>query len=222
MISDILSSEDYRAPIFGRNSSLYIPGIPAAAKTGTTQDYRDGWTIGYTPSLVAGVWTGNNDNTSINKEPGAVIAAPIWNEFIKKSYAKKQELRTATKPDNYFDLPQQAEEFNKPEPISTNKNVLNGLYIDELSIRINKFNEKLATNLTPLDLIEERTYPQIHSILYYLNKENPLAETNGRDDSQFINWEQPILNWISTIENGYLYNRVPQEYDDTGMPNYNY
>ncbi len=223
MISEILSSEDYRAPIFGRNSYLHIEGIPAAAKTGTTQDYRDGWTVGYTPSIAVGVWTGNNDNTPINKEPGAVIAAPIWNEFIKKSYAKKQELQNSTKPDNYFNLPQQAEEFIKPEPIITNKNVLNGLYINELIVRVNKFNGKLATNLTPFDMIEERAYPQIHSILYYLNKENPLEDTNGRDDSQFINWEQPILNWINTLNDGYLYNLpLPQEYDNGNTTNYNY
>ncbi|MFH1129467.1 MAG: PBP1A family penicillin-binding protein [Patescibacteria group bacterium] len=221
LISDILSSEDYRASVFGRKSSLYIEGIPAAAKTGTTQDYRDGWTVGYTPSLVAGVWTGNNDNTSINREPGAVIAAPIWNEFIKKAYAKKQELRSSTKPDNYFDLPQQAEEFNKPEPILTNKNILNGLYINESMARINKFNGKLATNLTPPELIEERIYPQIHSILYYIDKENPPAETNGQDDPQFINWEQSILNWVSVLENGYLYNLpIPQEYDNGDITNY--
>jgi len=49
--------------MFGPNSKLYLPEIPVAAKTGTTQDYTDGWTIGYTPSLSVGVWAGNNDFT---------------------------------------------------------------------------------------------------------------------------------------------------------------
>ena len=186
LISDILSSEDARAPIFGYKSYLYIEGIPAAAKTGTTQEYRDGWTIGYTPSIVAGVWTGNNDNTPINREPGAVIAAPIWNEFIKKSYAKKQELRNSTKPDNYFDLPEQPEEFIKPDPITANKDVLNGSYI-----------------------IDENGYPQIHNILYYVDKDDVSGSSDGKSDVQFPNWEQPVLNWVNSLENGYLYNQKP-------------
>jgi 1A family penicillin-binding protein len=208
-ISAILSSEDYRAPVFGRNSYLHIEGIPAAAKTGTTQDYRDGWTVGYTPSLAVGVWTGNNNNASINREPGAVIAAPIWNEFIKKSYAKKRGLKTSTKPDNYFDLPEQAEEFIKPETITTNKDILNGNYITDLKIKINKTSGMPATESTPAELIEEKNYPQIHTILHFTNKENPLETTNGQNDPQYFNWEQPVLSWISQLENGYLFNLNP-------------
>jgi 1A family penicillin-binding protein len=209
IISDILSSEDYRAPVFGRKSSLYIEGVPVAAKTGTTQDYRDGWTVGYTPSLVVGVWTGNNDNTPINREPGAVIAAPIWNEFIKKSYTKKRELKTSTKPDNYFDLPTQAEEFIKPDATITDKEILNGNYITELRVKIDKLSGLPATESTPIDLIIEQTYPQIHSILYYINKDDVQGASNGQSDPQYINWEQPVLNWINAQENGYLYNKNP-------------
>ena len=221
LISNILSDDNARAPIFGVKSNLYIEGIPAAAKTGTTQEYRDGWTIGYTPSLVVGVWTGNNDNTPINKEPGAVIAAPIWNDFIKRSYAKKQEMRTMDKPDNYFDLSETPEEFIKPDPVPTNKDILNGKYIQELKFKIDRISGKLATNLTPPDLIEEVIYPQIHCILYYLNKDNPQGDENGQDDPQFQNWELPVLNWVSALENSYLYNQnPPQEYDDIHVPGY--
>jgi len=194
LISDILSDDNARAPIFGQKSNLYIEGIPVAAKTGTTQEYRDGWTIGYTPSLVAGVWTGNNNNTPVNKEPGAIIAAPIWNEFIKKSYAEKQEMRTADKPNNYFDLPETPEEFIKPDPIPTSKDILNGKYIQELKVQING---------------EEKTYPQIHCILYYINKDDPQGIGDGKDDPQFQNWEQPVLEWISKLDDGYIYNQSP-------------
>jgi len=219
LISDILSSEDARAPIFGYKSYLYINGIPVAAKTGTTQEYRDGWTVGYTPSLAVGVWTGNNDNTSINREPGAVIAAPIWNEFIKKSYAKKLELKTSTKPENYFDLPGQPEEFTRPNPVIANKDVLSGNYITALRARIDKVSGKLATNLTPPDTIEEKTYPQIHCILEYVNRDDPQGDSNGKEDPQFKNWEQSVLGWVSALENGYLYNQnPPQEYDDIHVP----
>jgi len=194
LISDILSDDNARAPIFGQKSNLYIEGIPVAAKTGTTQEYRDGWTIGYTPSLVAGVWTGNNNNTPVNKEPGAIIAAPIWNEFIKKSYGKKKEMRTADKPNNYFDLPETPEEFIKPDPIPTSKDILNGKYIQELKVQING---------------EEKTYPQIHCILYYINKDDPQGIGDGKDDPQFQNWEQPVLEWISKLDDGYIYNQSP-------------
>jgi membrane peptidoglycan carboxypeptidase len=220
LISDILSDETARSPMFGYKSNLYIEGIPVAAKTGTTQEYRDGWTVGYTPSLAVGVWAGNNDNTPMNREPGVVIAAPIWNEFIKKSYSKKQELRTIDKPDNYFDLPEQPEEFIKPDQISTDKDILNGKYINELRVKIDKISGKLATNLTPPDLIEEVIYPQIHSILYYVDKDDPQGSGNGRNDVQFLNWEQSILNWINTLENAYIYNQnPPQEYDNIHVPN---
>jgi penicillin-binding protein 1C len=192
LISNILSDNAARSPMFGPKSSLYIEGIPAAAKTGTTQEYRDGWTIGYTPSLVAGVWTGNNDNTPINKEPGAVIAAPIWNGFIKNAYNKKQELRTTDKPSNYFDLPQIPESFTEPNPIPANKGILNGQYIQEIKVEANG---------------EEKIYPEIHCILYYANKDNPQESGDGKNDPQFPNWENAVLNWVSKLDNGYLFNQ---------------
>jgi len=223
LISDILSDDNARAPIFGQKSNLYIEGIPVAAKTGTTQEYRDGWTVGYTPSLVAGVWTGNNNNTPINREPGVIIAAPIWHEFIKKAYQFKKENRPkADQPRaDYFDLPGQPDEFIKPDPIIADKNILNGKFINELRAKIDRISGKLATNLTPPDLIDEIIYPQIHCILYHVNKDDPQGENNSRDDPQFQNWEQAVLNWINTLENGYIYNQnPPQEYDDIHVPGY--
>lgn len=75
LISSILSDNNARAPIFG--SSLTVPGHTAAVKTGTTDDSRDAWTIGYTPQLVVGVWVGNNNNeTMLNG--GSTMAGPIW------------------------------------------------------------------------------------------------------------------------------------------------
>jgi len=84
MINDILSDNEARAPAFGENSPLYFEGYQVAVKTGTTQDYRDAWTIGYTPSIVVGVWVGNNNNEPIEKKPGVMIAAPIFHQFLEK------------------------------------------------------------------------------------------------------------------------------------------
>ena len=81
LITSILSDNEARSWMFGRNSSLNLP-FPAAAKTGTTNDIRDNWTIGYTPDLVTGVWVGNADYTPMVNTSGLSGAAPIWNEFM--------------------------------------------------------------------------------------------------------------------------------------------
>ncbi|MCD6550106.1 PBP1A family penicillin-binding protein [bacterium] len=107
-INDILSDNKARTPMFGPKSALYFENKQVAAKTGTTQEYRDAWTIGYTPSIVVGVWAGNNDNTPSLK-PGVVLAGPIFHKFMEEALKK---------------FP--SEEFKKPKEILTNKDVLNG------------------------------------------------------------------------------------------------
>jgi penicillin-binding protein 1C len=82
VITDILSDNGARIPAFGPNSALNI-GRPAAAKTGTTTDFRDNWIVGYTPNLVVGVWVGNADNAPMVNVTGVSGAAPIWNSFIR-------------------------------------------------------------------------------------------------------------------------------------------
>lgn len=83
-ITGILSDNDARAPVFGPNSPLFFPDYPVAVKTGTTQEYRDAWTIGYTDKIVVGVWAGNNDGTSSIRDPAVLLAAPIWNQFMRQ------------------------------------------------------------------------------------------------------------------------------------------
>lgn len=91
IITDILSDDEARIAGFGRNSALNI-GRPAAAKTGTTTDFRDNWIVGYTPNLVVGVWVGNADNTPMTDVTGVSGAGPIWNEFIRTVLRGKPEL----------------------------------------------------------------------------------------------------------------------------------
>ncbi|MBZ0309227.1 MAG: transglycosylase domain-containing protein, partial [Anaerolineae bacterium] len=91
LITDILSDEEARIPSFGRGSALSI-GRPAAAKTGTTTDFRDNWTIGYTPNLVVGVWVGNADNTPMKNISGISGAGPIWNQFMRAVLLGQPEL----------------------------------------------------------------------------------------------------------------------------------
>jgi membrane carboxypeptidase/penicillin-binding protein PbpC len=82
LITSILSDNNARLPEFGEHSALQI-GRPAAAKTGTTTDFRDNWTMGYTPDLVVGVWVGNADNSPMVNVSGITGAGPIWNEFMQ-------------------------------------------------------------------------------------------------------------------------------------------
>ncbi|MCR4329537.1 MAG: PBP1A family penicillin-binding protein [Candidatus Roizmanbacteria bacterium] len=84
-ISDVLSDNSARAPAFGDSSYLYLPGYSVAVKTGTTNDYRDAWIVGYTPELAVGAWAGNNNNTPMEKKVAGFIIAPLWNAFMKEA-----------------------------------------------------------------------------------------------------------------------------------------
>ncbi len=85
MISDILSDNNARTPGYGPNSPLYIAGRDVAVKTGTSNDYRDAWIIGYAPNLVIGAWVGNNDNSPMAKKVAGLIVSPMWRELMDKT-----------------------------------------------------------------------------------------------------------------------------------------
>jgi penicillin-binding protein 1C len=86
LISDILDDDRARVPAMGNQNPLDLP-FPAAAKTGTTNDFRDNWTVGYTPGLVVGVWTGNTDNSEMLNVSGLTGAAPLWSAFMQAVYS---------------------------------------------------------------------------------------------------------------------------------------
>ncbi|MCF7795670.1 transglycosylase domain-containing protein [Patescibacteria group bacterium] len=179
-----ISDNNERSFAFGYNNYLTLGDIPSAAKTGTTNDFKDAWTIGYTPEIITGVWVGNNDNKEMSEAPASEIAAPIWNEFMK--FAVK-------------DLPK----TNFIDPIYTTQEnkMLNGNYINYKEIEIDKITEKLATKETPEDLIKEVKYLDIHSILHYIDK-NDLTKKiieNPKNDPQYDNWEKAIDDWIKEI-----------------------
>jgi penicillin-binding protein 1C len=97
LITDILADNNARAATFGFNSILRI-GRPAAVKTGTTTDYRDNWTVGYTPELVTGVWVGNADNSAMISLSGVAGAGPIWHDFMRQALLGKPETWFAQPP----------------------------------------------------------------------------------------------------------------------------
>lgn len=87
-MNDVLSDNVARTPEFGANSPLYFPGYNVADKTGTTNDFRDVWVIGYTPGVVVGAWAGNNDNSPMEKRIAAFIIAPMWHQFMEQAIEK--------------------------------------------------------------------------------------------------------------------------------------
>jgi len=154
-ISSMLSNNDARYPEYPTDNPFHFPGYDVAAKTGTTNESRDAWTVGYTPSIAIGVWAGNNDNTPMVKEIAGYIVAPMWHDVMQYALTK---------------FPQ---EFFTPPPAipDTVPGVLRGLYSDGTAF---------------------------HSILYWVNKDNPLSGGNSFNDPQFPYWEYPINNFLAT------------------------
>lgn len=155
-IDSVLSDNQARSAVFGTNSPLFIPGHTVAAKTGTTQEFHDAWTIGFTPSIVVGVWTGNNDNTAMRPgSDGVYVAAPIWNDFMQSAL---REL-----PDEAFPDYQRVE---SPIPMVTSPVMGKVVYYRITSGK--KVSEEKAKKLGP-DKVRQKIEGGGHDILYYLN-----------------------------------------------------
>jgi penicillin-binding protein 1A len=153
-----------------------------AAKTGTTQEKRDAWTIGFTPSLVAGVWVGNNDNTPMKQHTaGVLIAAPLWKKFMQGA------LGTTT-----------PETFTPPSTREVSKPILKGLWQGGSAVSIDRISRRIATDLTPKDFIEEIAVGEPHSILFWVQKIDPTGAppSNPTNDPQFTHWEEAVQKWL--------------------------
>lgn len=197
-ISDILSDNEARAPMFGANSSLYFSDRPVAVKTGTSNDFRDSWVVGYTPNLVVGAWAGNNDNSPVDKRSSGMVIAPMWHAFMSQAL---------------LSFPK--EYFSTPEPTSAKiKPVFRGVWQGYDYFTIDILSQKLATDLTPTETKKEIYIPNVHSILYWVNKDDPYGDLpqNPKEDPQFDHWEYPIQQWLKTQS---LPEPVkPKNYDD--------
>ena len=178
-ISDILSDNVARTPLYGANSAVYFGSREVAVKTGTTNNYKDAWIIGYTPSVVVGTWAGNNDNTSMAKKVSGLIVAPMWREFMNE-VLKTVPVETITKPtkEDSYDL----------------KPVLRGKWQGGIS---NITLDAVIDPNVPYNALQEVLSGGVHSILYWLNKDNPrgVELVNPFIDPQFERWEYSIRNW---------------------------
>jgi membrane carboxypeptidase/penicillin-binding protein len=165
LMNNVLSDNNARIAAFGQNNELYLEGRPVAAKTGTTENWRDAWTIGFTPQLVTGVWVGNADNEPMNRVPGSLGAAPIWHDFMEK-------VLEPLPVENFVRPPGIVEEMVCPVsgmlptehcPAPVKEVFIEGTqptgYCDvHQAFRINRETDKLATVYTPPEMVEERVY----------------------------------------------------------------
>jgi len=198
-VNSVLSDNQARAYVFGESNYLNLGNRPVAVKTGTTQSWRDAWTVGYTPSLVCGVWVGNTRNEEMKRgADGSLIAAPIWHEFMNKSLLGKS-----------------IEHFNPPIDDLPEKPILRGIVPGEIIVQIDRASGKLATDLTPSSFIIEKKYSGVyHSILHYVNKEDPrgLMPDYPKADPMYERWEEGVQKWASA--KGIVFEEPPKEYDD--------
>ena len=207
MITHVLSDNNARAPVFGLNSPLQLGDRPVAAKTGTTNNNRDAWLLGYTPSLVAGVWAGNNNNSEMTKSAGGFSASgPIWNAFMKRALEKSN-----------------IETFTPPVIKATGKPILDGK-LAASTVIIDKISGKLATEFTPTSQKEERTFAEFHSLLHYVDRSNPIGDPpkDPSSDPYYEQWEIGIKNWITKQEQEtgkkITQSAPPTEFDDIHVP----
>jgi 1A family penicillin-binding protein len=180
LITDILSDNEARTPVFGVNSLLRLDR-PAAAKTGTTNDFRDVLTLGYTPQLVTGVWVGNADNSEMVQISGITGAAPIWNEFMRVALANEPVMEF-TPPAGVRQVEVCADTGTRPSEACPERRLR--WYADDRQplgpehdlyqiIRLDRNTGRLANEFTPSDAIEEKVF-KIYPVQY-----RQWAEANG-------------------------------------------
>ena len=182
LMNDVLSDNVAKAPEYGMNSVFMFSGRQVAAKTGTTNDSKDAWTIGYTPDVVLGTWAGNNDNTPMVKNIAGLIVAPLWRQLMAAALASTS-----------------VDDFNPPQPIDpTLKPVLRGIWQGDSTYFIDTVSGLLATSSTPPETKKEIAIPNLHSILYWVDKSDPNGPqpTDPTTDPQYNSWEYAVQQWL--------------------------
>ncbi len=189
-LDSVLSDNVARTPLFGANSFFYFGNRQVAGKTGTTNDNKDAWVFGYTPSIAVGVWTGNNDNTPMSK--GSSISGPAWRAFM--------DAALQVVPYNH---PGSVETFPSPDPDPNYDKVapvLRGQWAGGESFWVDTVSGKLATDMTPEETKKEFVIPNPHNILYWIDPANPTGprpSNPSATSSQYSRWEAEFQNWIS-------------------------
>jgi penicillin-binding protein 1A len=176
MVSDVLSDNVARTPLWGSYSLVNFGNRDVALKSGSTNNLRDAWVVGYAPNIAVGTWVGNNDNAAMGGGLSGLITTPIWRAFMDVALEK---------------LP--VETFTQPQINTAGvKPIIRGQYI----------NTELLTQAlsqtedgTPIDI--SQIYGNIHSILHFVDRSNPTgpSPSNPANDGAYQNWEYGVQNW---------------------------
>ena len=171
-ISDVLSDHEAKLPAYGAGAPVFFPGYHVADKTGTTNDTKDAWIIGYTPHIAVGAWAGNNDDTPMVKQVAGLIIVPMWHDFLAKVLA--------TRSDEPFPQPQET-------TTSSDKPVLRGIW-EGTDVQSDPLTGKLKITAN------------VHDILNWVDKADPRGPvpTNPSNDPQFTRWEYGVQQWAAT------------------------
>lgn len=197
-ISDMLKDNNARSGTFGSRSALYFPDREVAVKTGTTQDDKDAWTVGYTPSIAVAVWSGNNQPKAM-KSGGEALSGPIFHSFIVKALANVPN-EPFQKPDGIQTITVDKFSNKLPTDLSTEKttDIFASWQVPtepdniHIKVRVCKVNGKLAPDGLPETMSEDKIFTNLHSEM----PDNP-------------NWENPVIAWAQA--NG-MSNNPPKDY----------
>ncbi len=206
IISNILSDNSARSYIFGANNPLVIPGRTVAAKTGTTENYNDAWTMGYTPDLVTGVWAGNNDNKPMTAS-ASTVSAPIWNAYMRSALQGYDKDAKFNKPAGIKEVTLDAQTGKLPTESTKQRrtDIFPSWYKPEnvtgsKTANIDKVSGKLATECTPQAAVQSVTSSEMRA-------EVPTS------DPQFKKWDPPIQALARSL--GFAAGgSIPSEADD--------
>jgi 1A family penicillin-binding protein len=213
IMSDIMSDDVARAPAFGANSPVTLPDRRVAAKTGTTNGWKDNWTVGYTPQLTVGVWVGNTDNTSMENVSGLDGAAPIWNTVMRRYHEGLPAIwydrppgvttRTVCVPSGLLPTEacpgssQRAEIFVGGTEPTLSDTIWQTFDIDTET-------GKLASPLTPPERIEKRTYQILPQEAADWVRDNGIAQPPTEQSVVSLDAFDPDAAIIEPTLNGYI------------------
>lgn len=183
MISDVLSDAEARRPLWHGYSGVSFPDRDVALKSGSTNNLRDAWIMGYTPNLAVGAWVGNNDNAIMGGGLSGLITTPMWREFMDVALE---------------DLP--VETFAQPDINTVGiKPILQGNYIDT-SLLLKELQEEGEDFKLDLSMLTGN----MHSILHFVVKDDPNGPypSDPYNDAQYANWEFSVQRWKNATYGG--------------------
>jgi 1A family penicillin-binding protein len=215
LMSNVLSDNNARSYIFGTRNSLTMPDRPVAVKTGTTNDYRDAWTVGYTPQIATAVWVGNNNGKLMSKgADGSVVAAPIWQQYMiaahkgmgVEQFAKPSGIKTVTLDAMTGRQVTSATKQTRTDVFPSWYKAPAAVNGQNQEVKVNKITGKLVNNSCPppAEAIQTSTY-------------SPITAEIPAKDPAYSRWNAPVQAWaraagLSTDGGG-----IPTETDDCSI-----